>query len=111
MQGSRVIGWRVLVAATVAAGAIVLIKYLLPGLAPLGPGWDRLANGALIICTGLLAIGGLLYVLVYVLGGVAPSGGTEDRSDPALEILKQRYARGEITTEEYRRMLDELRRP
>jgi putative membrane protein len=38
------------------------------------------------------------------------SGWTEGRGDSAEGILRQRYARGEIDDETYRRMLEELRR-
>ncbi|MDI3299611.1 MAG: SHOCT domain-containing protein [Bacillota bacterium] len=39
-------------------------------------------------------------------GGVPPA---EPGTDRALELLRERYARGEITEEEYRRMRDVLK--
>ena len=53
---------------------------------------------------------GLMAVLVWVLLASArrgvPGGGREESPE---QILKRRYARGEIEPEEYRRRLEELR--
>jgi hypothetical protein len=43
-------------------------------------------------------------------GTAGPRYGTTDNYDSPEEILKRRYARGEISTEEYNRMLEELRK-
>lgn len=49
--------------------------------------------------------------LVYRLAAGGRGGpGARPRGGEAEEILKQRYARGEIDRETYERMLDELRR-
>jgi putative membrane protein len=55
-----------------------------------------------------LVVAGLVLALRWLL-----SQGRESRSDSALEILRQRYARGEINREEFeakRRDLSEARR-
>ncbi len=50
----------------------------------------------------------IVLVLVVIRALTAPSGPA--RSASAEEILKRRYARGEIDDEEYKRRLEELRR-
>lgn len=58
----------------------------------------------------------ILVVLILVVWGFADGrwpgrGSSVDRGeDRAESVLRQRYARGEIDEEEYRRKLDELRR-
>jgi len=53
---------------------------------------------------------GIVIWLAFQLGGRGrPPGGDAGRSR-AEEILKERYARGEIDRETYQRMLDDLRR-
>jgi putative membrane protein len=52
-----------------------------------------------------------IVVLVLLVRMTAGTGGFAPRSDVTPEqILKQRYARGEIEREEYQRRLDDLRR-
>jgi uncharacterized membrane protein len=53
----------------------------------------------------LLALG-----LYYLVTGLSRTGRvvTEERED-ALEILKRRYANGELTTEQYEKMKEELK--
>lgn len=48
----------------------------------------------------LLVLGGLL-ALVYWAAGSRHDGGRSDGSDPALDALRSRYARGELTDEEF----------
>lgn len=44
--------------------------------------------------------------------GRTTNGGAGERGEGrAVEILKERYARGEIDADTYHRMLDDLRRP
>ncbi|MGC9398779.1 MAG: SHOCT domain-containing protein [Anaerolineae bacterium] len=62
----------------------------------------------------LLVIGGLLVVLFVVGAGLLSQRGgkglslSRPASPKAREILDQRYAHGEITEEEYRRMVKQL---
>ena len=50
----------------------------------------------------------LAVILAYVLVRAARGGPGGPREDSALEILKRRYARGEISREEYLEMKREL---
>ncbi len=74
-----------------------------PALLPLGPGWEPLIRGGLI----LLFIGGIGICLFKLL---SPSSKNQESDEDAIKLLRQRYAKGELSTEEYRRILEELRR-
>lgn len=65
-------------------------------------GWGWVAGGL-----GLILVIGLIVALVVVLmrSSNSPTG-REPGPNQALELLKQRYARGEITRDEY----EEIRR-
>jgi putative membrane protein len=54
----------------------------------------------------LLLIGGAVAAIIWFSrrGSTRPAGG-----DSALEILRERYARGELSREEFVRLRDELR--
>lgn len=77
--------------------------------------WDHM-NGAwgwgmmLLMTLFWVAVIALVVWLIVRLtrGDGAPGGGA--RGDRAEEILRERYARGEIDRETFERMLDELRR-
>jgi putative membrane protein len=60
----------------------------------MGPGWGLLTMVFWIAVIGLLIYGVLLIV----------SKTFEKKEDPSLQILKERYARGEIDDEEFERM-------
>lgn len=52
-----------------------------------------------------------LVVLVLLVWLIAKAvGGTSTRDDTPEQILKRRYARGEIDHDEYRRRLEDVRR-
>jgi putative membrane protein len=96
-----VVGLLVLVALPLIWGMVMM-----PMMGPwmLG-GWGAGANswwGLLSLVFGLLVIGGLALIAVWVLrrDGFGPLRGDEG----ALAILKERYARGELTEAEYERM-------
>ncbi len=71
-------------------------------------GWG-MSGGAMVLWT--LVIVAVVIVLVLF---VARSGGSSQRprslSDSPEEILKKRYARGEIDRDEYEQRLNDLRR-
>jgi putative membrane protein len=85
-------------------GGIVLADVEYGGFCPIygaimGWGWGGMLIGLLIIV-----------LLVYLVFRFFSEGAGRARDDKngALEILRRRYARGEISEEEYRRMKEEL---
>jgi uncharacterized membrane protein len=80
----------------------------IPGIGPLfGPD-----SGATLL---VLALIGLIAFSVMQLQGRSFNGGTDDGSarrhngEPAIQILRKRYANGEISREVYLKTLDDLR--
>ncbi len=75
-------------------------------------GWAWWQAG--LMWAGMIAFWGLLVWLVYALFTNAtrragqPGGDQEHRGGDALRILDERLARGEIDTEEYRRLREAL---
>lgn len=80
--------------------------------------WEMILFGGLMM---LLFWGGLIALVVWLFRSQGRSGASrsaqrwEDESSPgpsrdALEILKERYARGEISREEFLNMRDDLTR-
>lgn len=69
-------------------------------------GWGWM-GGAMWVFWILLIV--VVVVLVKALAGGGPDASTERHETP-LEILKARYARGEISEEEFHRRRDELER-
>lgn len=64
--------------------------------------------GALMMVFWVLVIAGIVALVVWAIREKQPSPTGRVRESEALEILKQRYARGEITREEYERMRQDL---
>jgi putative membrane protein len=52
----------------------------------------------------------LFVVLIYILKDFTPDRNQTKNDEDALEILKKRYARGEIDEQEYARRRNELER-
>lgn len=78
------------------------------------PRWDGHMSwgGGWMVVMGLFWMLLLVALVVGTVWAVTRSGGGPSRPDPtsrAREILNERYARGEISTEEYRERLDALR--
>jgi putative membrane protein len=74
--------------------------------------WGMLLVGGLIM---LLFWGGFIALVFFVIRAVLRSGNTDKeqrssdyRGENSLEILKQRYARGEISRDEYLAMRSDL---
>lgn len=68
-----------------------------------GWGWGMGFGWLFMIFFGLLVIIGI----VYLIQAVARGPKKEDKETP-IDILKKRYAKGEITKEEYDRMKEDL---
>ncbi|WP_445664680.1 SHOCT domain-containing protein [Fodinibius sp. AD559] len=69
-------------------------------------GWGGFGIGLMMVFW--LLVLGLIVTLIWFLvrkGGESPTSHTGESS---LEILKKRYARGEIDEDQYRRMKDEI---
>lgn len=60
-------------------------------------GWDMGFGGIFMIAFWALVILGIVYLIRFIAGG--SKGGQENES--ALDILKKRYAKGEISKEEF----------
>ena len=69
---------------------------------PFGP-WMLVAAGTFLLLRVLLVIG-----LVIVVWRLVGAGGLWRRPDSATQLLRERYARGEISEEEYRKRLSTL---
>lgn len=69
-------------------------------------GWGMGFGWIYMIIFWALVILGIVYVVKLASRG--PKGA--DKEESALDILKKRYAKGEITKEEYERMKEDLKK-
>ena len=89
-------------------GVVLLVAAL---AAPYGAGWGMMGWGAIFMVVPLLV---LFLVLVLALGSFRPREHVPPYAPPppsaatALETLNVRYARGEISREEYQRIRADL---
>lgn len=67
-------------------------------------GWPMMIGGGLFM---LLFWGLIIWLVIYLIRKLSQSN-TTTPSDQAVDLLRQRYSRGEISTEEYRERLYEL---
>nr|WP_112469005.1 SHOCT domain-containing protein [Streptomyces triticisoli] len=76
-----------------------------------GPGWGWFAMslGTLLFWALLIAVGVLLFRALNRGSGQPPAHGGPGRPTPE-QLLAERFARGEIEEDEYRRRLDILRK-
>lgn len=63
--------------------------------------------GTLMILFWVLLVGAVVWLLIRTLGGAAGAG-RADSTRRAKEVLAERYARGEMSTEEYRERIETL---
>ena len=70
----------------------------------LGGGFPMMMFGGIF----MLVFWGLVIWLIVLAIQKLSSGGKSSQTDNAVNVLRQRYSRGEIDTEEYRQRLHEL---
>ena len=99
---------------------VVLLAGILGGGMMMGPwmmgpgmmGWGGFGFsplwGIVMLIFWLLVIGGIVLLAVWLFRQFVPTEVAERREGRALEILRERYARGEITREEYEQMRRDL---
>ncbi len=99
--------------ALIIGGIILVILIIFPLI--FGPGYGRQGNGYGMMGPGMMGgfAGGPIFMILFwglviwgvialVQGAASPrDGGGSNQTGSALEILKRRYARGEITKQEY----------
>ena len=87
--------------------AVLVILLLQRGHGPLDEIWEP---EVLLL---ILFLGGLVAVVTWLVVRLFPKVRRDERSEPprdsAEEILRERFARGEITTEEFQRSIEILR--
>jgi putative membrane protein len=74
----------------------------------LGGGFPMMMAGGIFM---LVFWGLVIWLIVLAIRKLSTGGSTGDKSiqtDKAVDVLRQRYSRGEISTEEYRERLHEL---
>jgi putative membrane protein len=70
----------------------------------LGGGFPMMMFGGIFM---LVFWGLVIWLIVLAIRKLSP-GGKSSQTDKAVDLLKQRYSKGEISTEEYRERLHEL---
>ncbi len=90
---------------------VVAIILLLSGLGwgtygMMGSGWGMMGFGFMFLPM-LLFWGAVIWLVVTLVNSASKSG--QEESGSPLEILKKRFARGEITKRQYEEMKKELR--
>jgi len=67
-------------------------------------GWLGWLGPVLMVVFGAAVIVGIVFLIRWLVTRSSPT----EKEDSALDILKRRYARGEISGEEYQRMKEDL---
>jgi putative membrane protein len=68
----------------------------------MGYGFDGGGFGGIWMLGGLLVMVGFVVLLVWAIGAMSRGGTSREPERPAaLDILRERYARGEITAQEF----------
>ncbi len=69
-------------------------------------GYGSMFGGAVMMIVWVLVIGAIVWAVVYVARNAGQSGSAAPRTESPLDILKRRYAAGEINKEQF----DEMKR-
>lgn len=79
-----------------------------------GRGWRTgmhgFSGGVVMILFCVLLIIGIVY-LVRNISNTSSDSNKRQREDNAINIARERYARGEISKEEYERIIEDLKKP
>ena len=74
-----------------------------------GFGWWGILMGILMLLFWVLVIGGIVWLVIWLVQQPRPGAAGPGAPGPsALDILRERYARGEITREQYEQMRHDL---
>nr|WP_320162017.1 SHOCT domain-containing protein [uncultured Methanoregula sp.] len=71
---------------------------------------SRGMNGLLWFILVIIPMIGILFLIIYLIIRETAGQKAGNGNKAALDILKERYARGEITDEQFRKMSDEIRK-
>jgi putative membrane protein len=85
----------------------VLFLLLQPALAQAQCGWGYMGGWGFMMFFWLVILG-LIFYVIYARGRNRDGGPGARPGGKALEILKERYARGEISREEFERMKKDI---
>ena len=105
----------------IVIGAVVLIVLLfgllgggmMMGWGMMGPGgmggfWFNPVGWIVMLLFWALIVGGIALLVIWLFREIAPGAPAPAAPSRALDILKERYARGEITREQYEEMKREI---
>jgi putative membrane protein len=73
-----------------------------------GNGWGNPWGGLLMGLPMIVIWVAIIIGIIYFIKSVSRNGGGFNRSKTPLEILKERYAKGEINDDDYERMKNKL---
>ncbi len=75
-----------------------------------GTGGGPMGGGMFSLLFTILLLAGLIYVIILIVQNSRPRGSSRPDRNDSLAIVKERFARGEISSEEYEHMKDILSR-
>lgn len=89
---------------------IWLIIFLIIGYLVYRDANNQGMNGLLWWILILIPVVGIIFLILYIVLRETSSRKTVPESGNAMEILKERYAKGEITSEQFRTMREDLKK-
>ena len=89
---------------------IWLVLFLLIGYLVYRDANNRGMNGLLWGILVIIPMAGLLFLVLYIILRETGAQRSVTREKTAMEILKERYAKGEITSEQFQKMSEDLKK-